>query len=367
MKELPKDLPKVGQGIMRFDNIYSKEAILKYQKIIDHMMEQGCNYFEAATFYLDHHCEDLLRHFLRKYPRESYYLADKMDPREFHRKNISMSNEQFFLDFFNAQLSKMNTEYFDFYLFQALDRTCKNYLTDQKIFDTINILKEQNKIHYVGFSFHDTPEYLDYYLSLYDWDFIQIQFNYYNYYNGISKKLYDLATSKNIPVFVMGSTQGGLLSNLPNKAYKYSKNFNYDSEIAFNFLKKFDNVKLVLNGANTLKQTQNNISFWKKPIIDFNEEQEIVKIINNEKYILCTECGYCETVCPKKINIKKTFSLYNKIINNNNEKDKNDYMLLQKDERGIFNCIQCGQCKNRCPQHLPVNDLITFLTFNFRA
>lgn len=365
MKELPKDLPKVGQGIMRFDNIYSKEAILKYQKIIDYMMEQGCNYFEAATFYLNHHCEDLLRHLLRKYPRESYYLADKMDPREFLDKPDNTSYKDFFLHFFFNQLNKLKTDYFDFYLFQALDRNCIQYLTNKEIFSIINILKEKKKINYIGFSFHDAPEYLEYFLDLYDWDFIQIQLNYYNYYNGISKQLYEIAEKRNIPIFVMGSTQGGMLSNLPESINLDNTGFHTSTEIAINFLKKLKNVHLVLNGTNTLEETKQNISFWNKEIIPFNEI-EIVKKINDFNFIDCTGCGYCIQKCPKGVDIKELFYLYNNITKGQEHLKKN-YLNLYISDKGPSNCIHCGKCEIRCPQHLDIRNKLDFLVMKFRA
>lgn len=363
MKKLPTNLPKIGQGIMRFENIYSKEGILKYQEIIDYLMSEKVNYFEAATFYLNNHCENLLRHLLRKYKREEYFLADKIDPREFlNKKNINY--EDFFLNFFNNQLKKLNTEYFDFYLLQALDRDCVEILTKNNIYDIINILKEENKIHYIGFSFHDSPEYLEYFLDQYDWDFVQIQLNYYNYYNGVSKQLYDIATQRGIPVFVMGSTQGGLLSKLPLENKEEIKDFPFESAIAINFLKKLDNVRLVLNGTNNLIETKQNLSFWKKEIINF-DERNIIKKINQKEYINCTGCGYCEQVCDK-VKIKELFTLYNKIIQGDKTVQK-EYLDLYKAKYGPYACIKCGKCEKRCPQKISIREKIDFLIMKFRA
>lgn len=361
MKELPKDLPKIGQGIMRFDNIYSKEAILKYQKIIDYMMEQGCNYFEAAAFYLDHNCEDLLRHFLRKYPRESYYLADKMDPREFYNKDEDTTNEEFFLNFFNIQLNKLNTNYFDFYLFQALDEYSFLELTKREIYDTINLLKEENKINYVGFSFHGAPETLKKILEYYDWDFVQIQFNYYNYYNGYGKQIYQILNEKNIPVFIMGANQGGFLSNLPKNIDCRDYGFDEPSEISYNFLKKFSNIKMILNGANTLEQTKKTCLFINSPLKEIDCEKEIVKLLNQYYLINCSYCGYCELHCSKNIPISKIFYYYNQSITTN--KNKRDYFNIHRD---ICKCINCAQCEKYCTQHLDIRNHLSFLLKNLR-
>ena len=68
----------------------------------------------------------------------------------------------------------------------------------------------------------------------------------------------------------------------------------------------------------------------------------------------CTGCGYCMP-CPNGVNIPRNLLLYNEL---------NMYGETQQPYRvynGVFspaeradNCIECGECEDKCPQHLPI-------------
>ena len=52
--------------------------------------------------------------------------------------------------------------------------------------------KREGKIKNIGFSFHDTPPYLESLFKNFQWDFCQLQLNYYDWYVGYAKPLYYL-------------------------------------------------------------------------------------------------------------------------------------------------------------------------------
>lgn len=45
----------------------------------------------------------------------------------------------------------------------------------------------------------------------------------------------------------------------------------------------------------------------------------ILKIYRAQNLIDCSGCGYCLSVCPKNIDLKTTFELYNKILQGDKE------------------------------------------------
>ena len=79
----------------------------------------------------------------------------------------------------------------------------------------IRKLKNQGKIKYIGFSFHDEYEVFEEIINYYDWDFCQIQFNYMDTDTQAGLKGYELTCKKNIPLVIMEPIKGGLLAKLP--------------------------------------------------------------------------------------------------------------------------------------------------------
>ncbi len=108
---------------------------------------------------------------LAKYPRESFFLADKLPLWE-------CKTEDDVRKVFYEQLKKCQTTYFDFYLIHAVN---KDRLKQTKELNVLKILEEfrnEGKIRNIRFSFHDDLETFKEWVNLYDWDFVQIQLNY---------------------------------------------------------------------------------------------------------------------------------------------------------------------------------------------
>ena len=346
-----KHVSKIGLGYMRHNNNSNELTKIAIEN-------GGINYFEACTFYLNNNCENIVKNSLQNYDRNSYYLCDK----------ISILGENFnILDlelFFETQLQKLGVDYFDFYLLQALDRNCINILKSYPIINFFNKKRDEKKIHNLGFSFHDTSQYLEYFLTLNDWDCVQLSLNYYDWYMHDGKNNYYILKNKNIPIIVMSPCKGGLLTDrLP---VSLQENFNNTFpnkslyELCFSFLQQLDNVKIILTGANN--------SLFLKQVLDLynkdnqlrftNLDYEIIQIIINNYFrknnILCTQCNYCINKCPNNIDISKNFCYYNNMINTGN---KNEFYNLLKSPQSFLNCCNCGECEKICPQHLPIREL----------
>lgn len=354
---------KLGLGIMRHD----ERNFNLTQKIIDTAINNGVNYFESCYFYLNYHCETILAKALANYKRNSYKLCGKLPI------HGTLENENP-IDVFKKQLRNCFTDYFDVYLLQALDRDAFDLL---KKYDVINLFdgyKRRNKIHLLGFSFHDTPEILEKYLNMYDWDVVQLQLNYYDWYIGYGKELYNLCKKYNKPVIVMGPAKGGTLTNnLPQEAKYYLHK--YDDTISsmdwcFKFLTTLDNVKIVLSGANNIPMIKQNIEFFSNKenfglnIDDVDVLKHVIELYKKYNFIQCTGCGYCLEYCPKHLPINKIFNDYNQALN-----DKSKINIAYnnfKSDLSSFNCIGCGNCVRHCPQHLDIPSLMHNQLFQMR-
>lgn len=110
------DISVIGFGLMRLPQKSGEPDIEQTQKLVDYAIEHGINYFDTAWFYHGGKSELAAGKVLKKYPRKSFYLADKMPLR------ILESKEQV-LKVFNEQLQKCQVDYFDFYLAHNINKS----------------------------------------------------------------------------------------------------------------------------------------------------------------------------------------------------------------------------------------------------
>ena len=71
----------LGFGCMRLPRVSEESQEIDFEKaerLIDEAYAAGVNYYDTAYVYHDGKSEGFLKRALAKYPRESYFLADKM-------------------------------------------------------------------------------------------------------------------------------------------------------------------------------------------------------------------------------------------------------------------------------------------------
>lgn len=107
---------KLGFGCMRLPMDGTEVNYEEFNKMIDHYMSEGFNYFDTAHGYLGGKSETAIRDCLSsRYPRESFVLTDKLTKPYFNSKEDIRP-------FFENQLKWTGVEYFDYYLMHAQDR-----------------------------------------------------------------------------------------------------------------------------------------------------------------------------------------------------------------------------------------------------
>lgn len=149
---------------MRLPVVDSDQAAID-QPALDAMVNtaiaSGVNYFDTAYPYHDGLSEVALGKSLARYPRDSYYLADKYPG---HQIADSYNPAQIF----EEQLAKCGVGHFDFYLLHNVYENSIDVYTDEKwgIADYFAEQKRLGLISHLGFSSHGRPDnlaaFLDY-------------------------------------------------------------------------------------------------------------------------------------------------------------------------------------------------------------
>ena len=354
-------LSQLGFGCMRFATDPETGEIdqAKVNAMFDLAIKEGVNYFDTAYPYLGGKSEIAMAEALSRYPRESYYIADKFPG---HSLTGPIDNTALF----NVSLRKCRTDYFDFYLFHNVTEWSVKFYESEEyhIIPDILKMKEEGKIRYLGFSCHSGPELLDAFLTRHEgeFDFVQIQLNYLDWTMQDAKTKYEIIRRHGLGVWVMEPVRGGKLAVLPESESAKLRALHpdageqpSDASYAFRFLQGLPGIKVILSGMNEVFQVEDNLRTFREecPLSDA-ERNTLLDIAENlKKGVPCTACRYCCDGCPVGLDIPYLLECYN------------DYKFAQTmtpsvrldalpEEKRPAACIGCGQCTHACPQSIDV-------------
>lgn len=326
------------------------------QELVDLAYENGVNYYDTAYMYHVGKSEKFIGTALKKYPRDSYYLADKL-PIWMCPKASDMEKV------FQKQLERTGTDYFDFYLLHSLNKENFEKCEAYGAYDFLLKKREEGRIKNIGFSFHGTIEDLKLIVAAHKWDFAQIQMNYLDWKNQNAEEQYKILTDAGIPVIVMEPVRGGKLADVSNDIEAMFKKANPDGSIAswaMRFAASHPNVLTILSGMNSSEQMLDNLStltdFKAFTDTEFKICQNAAAMMNKSEIIPCTGCDYCAD-CPKGVKISSVFSIYNKVKMQEISPEQGKAAYNKIDVKADA-CIGCGKCANHCPQSINIPELM---------
>jgi predicted aldo/keto reductase-like oxidoreductase len=270
-----------------------------------------------------------------------------------------------FENYLNLQLKRLDVDYVDIYLFHSLDKTSwKEKVLEFDLIERAERARDEGKINYIGFSFHDTPEVLK---EIIDSNAFRVMLVQYNIINPINEEMISYAAEKGLGVAIMGSVAGGRLAGEPPAEMrqwlnKGRKNF---VDLALKFVWTNPHVSVALSGMGSEQMVDDNLGIASGDTCTLSpQEMEIAQDVRQKFKELtdniCTSCEYCMP-CPNEVNISFIFTallyyqvydqkerarLYYKNIGNVEE-----YYPSGKD---VTACVECGECEKKCPQKVPI-------------
>lgn len=355
MKNLGIKTSLLGFGCMRFNGPaggdYDRE---KAYAMIDRAYAAGVNYFDTAYVYMNGESEKILGHAITKYPRESYYVATKLP--FWGTDSVEKAKE-----IFEESLARLGTGYIDFYLLHSMNGKSYDKFVEDGIVDFCEGLKEEGKIRYLGFSFHDNYEAFKHIITSRKWDFCQIQYNYMDCDDQATTKGLELAESLGVPVIIMEPIKGGTLAALPAEAEAPLRAIDgsaTDSSWALRWVASHSGVKVILSGMNEPEQLTDNLETLGnfKPLTEaeFAAVDEAKRIILSRVRNGCTGCRYCMP-CPQGVDIPRVFSMWNQYARYERPDSAHHYVHMRPETKPD-NCIECGLCETKCPQSINIRE-----------
>jgi len=382
MGSLNWEVSVLGFGAMRLPmidqtTVNEEEAI----KMIRYAIDNGVNYIDTAYPYHNGESEVIVGKALKDGYREKVHLATKLPM-------WAVKESEDFDKFLSEQIERLQTKP-DIYLFHGLTKNRFEKIKRLNLIEKMEKAKEKGLFKYIGFSFHDNFEVFKEIIDYYNWDCCQIQFNYLDVEYQAGTKGLEYARSKNIALIIMEPIRGGKLAIPEQKlgtkpeikaVLDRSKIKRTMAEWALQFVWNHPEVSVALSGMSTMQQIKENIetanNSGSKILTD--EELKTISELRDAygKYTIvkCTNCRYC-LPCPNGVTIPEVFRFLNELYYWGERGRQrisffyNRMVKTQKDlEKGLSEgdevegaailCIQCGECLEKCPQHINIPDIM---------
>ena len=356
-------LSALGMGCMRLPVLDGDDARIDEPaaaEMVDLAMASGVNYYDTAWGYHDGNSELVLGRALAKYPRESFYLADKFP-------GYDLSNMDKVEEIFEKQLEKCQVDHFDFYLFHNVCEMNIHAYLDPKygIYDYLMEQKKNGRIRHLGFSCHGALPVLRRFLEAYgrDMEFCQLQVNYIDWAFQDDKEKVALLEQYHIHVWVMEPLRGGRLARLSEAEAAPLKEMRPDETIpawAFRFLQSLPQVVVTLSGMSDLEQMKANLATFEteRPLAE-TEMDRLLQLAGgmvSESALPCTACHYCTSHCPQGLDIPGLLALYNEHAFTGGGFIAPMALSALPQDKWPSACIGCGSCEAVCPQQLKIAD-----------
>ena len=358
-------LSALGMGAMRLpvmdgdDSRIDEEAA---KAMVDYAMSQGVNYYDTAWGYHGGQSELVMGRALKKYPRDSFYLATKFP-------GYDLSNMDKAEEIFEKQLEKCGVEYFDFYLFHNVCEMNIDAYLDPKygIHEYLMRQKENGRIRHLGFSAHGSYDVMRRFLEAYgkDMEFCQIQLNYLDWKFQDAENKVKLLDEYRIPVWVMEPLRGGKLASLAEEDEAKLTALRPEEKIpawAFRFLQSLPEVTVTLSGMSNMEQLQENIrTFKEERTLNEEERQTLLDIADGmvkKIAVPCTACHYCVSHCPQGLDIPHLLSLYNEHSFTGGGFIAPMALSAISKDKWPSACIGCRSCEAVCPQQIKISEVM---------
>ena len=311
---------KNGFGALPIQRVSADYAGMLLKKAL----AAGVNFFDTARSYSD--SEEKIGLALSQ-DREKFYLATKTP---------STTVEGFWQDL-ETSLRLLKTDYIDVYQFHN-PAFCPKPGDGTGLYEAMLEARDQGKIRFIGITNHRLHVAEEAAASgLYDT--LQFPFCYLATDRDIA--LVNLCKEKGVGFISMKGLSGGLITN---------------AAAAYAWQASFDNA-LPIWGVQREEELDQFLSFIENP--PAMEDPEIQATIEKDRKELignfCRACGYCMP-CPAGIVINQCARMSQLI-----RRSPSAGWLTPESQammRKINDCLECGQCKSKCPYGLDTPTLL---------
>ena len=312
-------VPKNGFGALPIQRISQAETVKLLQKALDN----GMYYFDTARFYTD--SEEKL----------GAAFHDRRSEIIISTKTGATTAEGFWKDL-ETSLRLLRTDYVDLYQFHNPD-FCPKPGDGSGLYEAMQEAVKQGKVLHVGITNHRLAVAREAIESdLYET--MQFPFSYLSSAEDLD--IVEQCRVRNMGFIAMKGLAGGLINH---------------AATAYAYMAQFPHV-VPIWGIQRESELDEFLSFQENPPVMTDEMR--ARIEHDRKELsgdFCRGCGYCQP-CPAGIEIESCNRMYLFLR-------RAPYSVYLTDEfnekmKQIENCLQCGQCREKCPYNLDTPNLL---------
>ncbi len=376
MPENGDELSILGFGCMRLPLKEGKIDEERARQQVRYAIDHGVNYIDTAWPYHMGESEPFVGRALTDGYREKVKLATKLP-------SWTVKSRDDMDKILDSQLERLRTDHIDYYLVHGLVGALWDKMEKLDVLSFLDKARADGRIVNAGFSFHGSVDDFKRIVDAYPWTFCQIQYNFLDEKNQAGTEGLEYAASKGLGVIVMEPLRGGKLTDPIPSAIQDIWNEpavkRTPAEWAFRWIWNHPEVTVVLSGMNEESHIEENLKIAGEAYPNSLTEAELrlVKRVEQKYRELmktsCTGCRYCAP-CPSEVDIPSCFEIYDNFYLSGNEKEaKLMYAakpggIIRGDIPGYASqCVQCGQCVEKCPQHVDIPALLEAVVKEFEG
>ena len=361
----------LGLGCMRLPTQrlrLQKIDVPKAIELIRSSVDMGINYIDTGWPYHFGESERVLGEALREGYRERVHLVTKLPM-------FVVRRESDFDRFLDRQIEKLQTDHLDTYLFHGLNAGSFDKLKRLGLMERMLAARNDGRVGHIGFSFHDTLPVFKSIVDFYDWDIVQIQYNYMDTAIQATTEGLQYAAAKGMGVVIMEPLKGGKLANPPAEALRIMRESGIHRspvDWALQFLWNLREVSVVLSGMGNMNMLKENCKSADRSGIgtlsatELDTISSLTEIFRSTMLVPCTACHYCMP-CPEGVNIPKNLAIFNNMHAKKSPvyrwRIKRSYLALADKKKNLDTertngratmCTNCGACIPKCPQSIRI-------------
>jgi hypothetical protein len=293
--------------------------------VVKHCLDLGITFFDTANMYPT--SEEKLGIALKS-NRKKVVLATKTAQRDANGA----------ADHLDLSLRQLQTDWIDVYQLHNVSNgdALNQVLAPRGAYEAVSKARDAGKIRFIGISSHNIATAME---ALKTGLFQTLQFPFNFIESDPVNQLFPLALQNKVGIIGMKPLGGGVLER---------------ADLCFRFLQRYPCV-VPIPGIRAKKEADEIVELYRnpEPLSEADlKDIETIRSALGEKF--CHRCEYCMP-CEQGVQIPPVLMFQAAVKRLSREGVKG---WIGKAMESVAQCIECGECEQKCPYHLPISDLL---------
>jgi predicted aldo/keto reductase-like oxidoreductase len=345
-------LPIVNMGVMNSSN----------PELVKRAYEMGMRHFDTAAWYQRGRNEEMVGKVIKDMKiREDVILGTKVYI-PLHQRGMSAKDvKKEYLRIADESLARLQTEYVDILYSHSIDTL--EWLKNPGVLEALQILKEQKKARFVGFTTHkNMVKCINEAVKDGFYEVIETAFNYAMSDDVPMIEALKLASAEGIGLVAMKTqcSQYWYRDMAPQNKQKFYKG-NIMHTAVLKWVLRNEYITMAIPGFTTFEQLEDDFSVAVN--LDYTEEEK--KFLKDREIKLsmgyCRQCDRCVATCPSKVDLPALMRTHMYAACYANFYQARDTIQEIPKGRGLEACSSCRQCIARCANQVDIQQRINEL------